>query len=67
MQCVKPRAKGQGRPNMVHNAKEKTSKGRQKYGTTRWTNSQALALGLAHDLKHVWCELEDRLKMMLEK
>lgn len=30
-------------------------------------DSQALMLGFAQDFKHVRCELEDMLKMMLEK
>jgi hypothetical protein len=35
MQCIKPKTKGWGRPNLVHNAKEKTFEGRKKHGMIR--------------------------------
>jgi hypothetical protein len=65
MQCVKPKTKGWGRPNMVHNTQEKTFEGKWKHEMIRWANSQASVLSLAHDSS--WCESKDMSKMMLEK
>ncbi len=45
MQWDRARIKGWGRPNMVHNAKEKTFEGKYKHGITRWANNQIIALG----------------------
>jgi hypothetical protein len=56
MQCVKSRAKGWGRLNIVCNTKEKTSKSKWKHGMIRQANNQAPAPGPAQDLKHTQCE-----------
>ncbi len=53
MQCGTPRTKGWERPNLMCNAVEKTSKGRQIKRMTGHANNQAPTLGRAHDLKHV--------------
>jgi hypothetical protein len=64
MQCVKPIAKGWGKPNKVNNAKEKTYEGKWKHGMIGRVDSQAFTPGLAQDFK---CESEDMSKMMLGK
>jgi hypothetical protein len=53
MQCGTPRIERWERPNLVCNALEKTSKGRQKKGMTRHANNQTPTLGPTHDLKRV--------------
>jgi hypothetical protein len=67
MQWVKPKVKAWGRPNLIHNVKEKTSKSKQKHGMTRQANSQVPTLGPTQDLKHVPCKSKNMSKMMLEK
>jgi hypothetical protein len=41
MQSVKPKTKGWGRLNPVHNKKEKTSKDRRKHGMIKQAYNQA--------------------------
>lgn len=47
MQCIKLRTKGWGKPNIVCNTSEKTSKDKWKHGMIGQVDNQALVLGLA--------------------
>jgi len=67
MQCDTPRIKGWERPNLVHNLIEKTFESKRKKKMIKQANNQTFAPSFTHNLKCLWCKLEDKLKRMLIK
>lgn len=51
----------------MHNAMEKTSKGKWKKWMTKQVINQALAPSFTHDFKCLWCKSKGKLKRMLVK
>jgi hypothetical protein len=62
MQWINPKTKGWGWPNLVHNAKERTSKAKQKDEMNRQMQGHPFVPKPAQNLKHAWCESKTMLK-----
>ncbi len=66
MHWKKTRVARWGKPNLVHNVKEKMSKAVLKEGMTKLAKNQAFEHVLAQNLNQMWWQFQNNFKMTLK-